>query len=147
MSTSRLNCERQTAIMSWFTFWFSRPVLPQPCWSYFHSRRKYLRDRTSIRVPNGMLQWRIYKTITNYKLFTHGLKNKFFPSKEIKHQKRYICWGLFDTQDSRMREFIFHINNIVYYLENFPLFGLAQVITDIKIIDILMFALPRKWQK
>ena len=46
-----------------------------------------------------------------------------------------------------MCEFIFRVNNIVKFLNHFPLFGTYQGFPDDEIIEISEFSLSRKWQK
>ena len=65
----------------------------------------------------------------------------------LKNHRRYLQWGLFNTQDSKIHEFICWVNDIVKYLYHFPLLGMDQVLPDDKIIEIVKFELPWECQK
>ena len=86
------------------------------------------------------------KTNMNYKFVMQGGTNNLFPTKALLHQKRYLHWGLFVPQESKMCKFIFHLKNIVQYLERFPTFWTNQGIPDNEIIKLIKFALYCKWQ-
>ena len=72
--------------------------------------------------------------------------NHFIPLKALQFQKRYICWGLFDTQESKTHKFIYRLNYNIFYLKHFPLFRTNQGITNNKIVDIIKSALTYEWQ-
>ena len=77
----------------------------------------------------------------------HGLTKDFFTSKAIQCRNRHQYWGLFEPQDSNIRYFICWVNGIIEYLKHLPLFGTALWLPDDKIISLIDFALPYKWQK
>ena len=76
-----------------------------------------------------------------------GLTTHFLPTKALKHQKSYLHQGLFNTQDSHIHKFICCINDIILYIENFPLFGMDQGFTNDQMIKLIEFELPKEWKK
>ena len=75
------------------------------------------------------------------------LTTNFFPTKAIHNQKRHLLWGLFNPQNSKIHNLIYRVNEIVEYLERFPLFGMTQELPDDKIINIIYTILLHKCQK
>ena len=74
-------------------------------------------------------------TNSNYELVVKYLITHYFPLEDIQHQKRYLHGGIYKTRDTRIREFICRIDNIVDYLNNTPQFGFNQGLPEDKILD------------
>ena len=75
------------------------------------------------------------------------LISHFFPPKSLQRQKRYLRRGLLKTRNIKIRYFIFCINYIIEYLKKFPPFGAGQRLPEDKILELVEFSLPEKWQK
>ena len=74
------------------------------------------------------------KTMTNYELIMQGLMTHLFPQNALQLLKRYLLWVLFKPRYSNIIKFIWRINEIVEYIENFPTFRTYQELSDNKII-------------
>ena len=70
-----------------------------------------------------------------------------FPSKALQQQKRYLRRGVYKPHDIKKHDSIWSIDDIVDYLDNFPLFGNDQCLLEDKILDIVEFLIPIDWQK
>ena len=75
------------------------------------------------------------------------LTNFYFPPKELQHQKRYLLWGLFTTQEFNIREFFFHVNNIFEEIKHFPPFWKDQGLPKDENIELVNFSLLSEGQK
>ena len=77
----------------------------------------------------------------NYKLDIEGMKNSFFPPKALQRHKSCLHPGLFNPRDSKIREFVFRVNDIVEYLKHvFPLIKYKRLTEDV-IIELIKFSL------
>ena len=72
---------------------------------------------------------------------------QFFPTKATQNQKRYLYGAMSNPWGINIQEFICRIKEILDYLEDFPLFGSNQVLPEDNLIELVEFALTRKWQK
>ena len=72
----------------------------------------------------------------NYKLVMQGITTHFLPLKALQFHKRYLYWGLFKTQESKIQELIFRVDNIFKYIKHLPFFSTNQRLPDEKIIDL-----------
>ena len=54
---------------------------------------------------------------------------------------------MFNSRESKIREFVFRINDIAEYLKTFPPFGTSQGFTSDKIIELVEFGLTQIFQK
>ena len=54
---------------------------------------------------------------------------------------------MFETQDFKVREFVYSANEIVEYLKKLPPFGNYQGFPEDKIINLDKFYIPYEWQK
>ena len=77
----------------------------------------------------------------NYKLDIEGMKTSFFPPTALQRHKSCLHPGLFNPRDSKMREFVFRVNDIVEYLKHvFPLIKYKRLTEDV-IIELIKFSL------
>ena len=65
----------------------------------------------------------------------------FFPLKALQLHKRYLRRVSLNPYDSKIREFLCHVNKIDKYLENFPPFGTSQRLSNDKVMNLVDFAL------
>ena len=49
--------------------------------------------------------------------------------------------------DTKIRDFICRIDDMIKYLEKFPLFGAGQQLPEYEILNLVEFSLPKEWQK
>ena len=68
----------------------------------------------------------------NYELVVQRPTTHFFPSKELQHLKRYLCWGLFNKQGPKISNFVCCMDKVVKYLKHFTMFGKPQGILEEK---------------
>ena len=87
------------------------------------------------------------KTNKNYNLVMKYLIIHFFPPKALQRQKRYQRRGIYKPHGTKIREFIYRIDDMVEYLENFPPFVSNQDLPEDKILYMAEFSLPREFQK
>ena len=85
--------------------------------------------------------------MTNYDVAIQVMMTHFFSSQSLQCQKSYFHWVLFNSRESKIREFVFHINDIADYLRQFPPFGTSQGFTSDKIIELVDFRLTCNWKK
>jgi hypothetical protein len=75
------------------------------------------------------------------------LATYMFPKNTLTIQRQWFHRYLHKPVDTKMREFVAHINEINAYLEDFPLaFNKQQVSTDSEMKDFLKFAIPTIWR-
>ena len=87
------------------------------------------------------------ETNANYELVMKDLSNQFFLPKELQHQERYICRGVYNPCDTKICKFICSIDEIVNYLKKFPPFGANQALPKDEILKLVEFSMPIEWQK
>ena len=85
--------------------------------------------------------------MTNYDLAIHVMMTHFLPPYSLQCQKRYLYRVLFNPCESKICEFLFHINDIAEYLKHSPPFGTSQGFTSEKIIELVEFGLTQIFQK
>ena len=74
------------------------------------------------------------ETNANYKLVMQDVFIHFFPPKVLQHQKIYLCRGLYNTHDTKIRKFICRVDEIVENLDKVPPFGMNQGFSEEEII-------------
>ena len=87
------------------------------------------------------------KKKANYELAMKDLIYHFFPPKSLQLQKRYLSRDMYKPRYTKIRDFIWYIDEMVEYLEKFPPFGAGQRLQDKNILDRVEFSLPKRWQK
>ena len=65
-----------------------------------------------------------------YKLVIQGMMPHFLPPNPLHHQKSYLLWELFKPYEYKVHDFICQLNNIIEYLNHFPLLGMDQGLPD-----------------
>ena len=83
----------------------------------------------------------------NYELVMKYLIFHFPPPKALQCQKRCLSRGLYKPPNTNIRYFIFTIDKMVEYLENFSPFGSGQRLPEDEILELVEFSLPKEWQK
>ena len=73
------------------------------------------------------------------------LITRFSPPKALQIHKRCLRAGLYNPHDTKIREFICRIYEIVEYLKNFLPFGANQGLPKDEILKLLELSLPRDW--
>ena len=81
------------------------------------------------------------ETNKNCKLVIQDLISHFLLQKSLQHQKRYLHRGLYNPCETKIREFIFRITNIIKYLDQLPSFSYYQGLPQDKILEIVDFAM------
>ena len=89
----------------------------------------------------------VANAITHYDLVIGGLVTYFFPTKALHFNKIYLCWGLFNPQDSNIHKLIPHTNKIIEYHKILPPYRTNQGLIYEKIIELIEFTLPRDRKK
>ena len=74
------------------------------------------------------------ETNANYKLVMQDFFIHFLPPKVLQHQKIYLCRGLYNTHDTKIRKFICRVDEIVENLDKVPPFGMNQGFLEEEII-------------
>ena len=69
------------------------------------------------------------------------LISRLFPPKALQHQKRYLRRGLYKSRDTKIRDFICLIGEMVEYLDKLPSFGAVQCLPEDEILKIVEFSL------
>ena len=87
------------------------------------------------------------ETNTNYELSMKDLIYYFFPPKSLQRQNMYLQRGLYKPCDTKIRYFIFRIDEMVEYLKKFRPFGAGKRLLEQKILEILEFSHVKEWQK
>ena len=75
------------------------------------------------------------------------LISHLFPPKALQRQKRYLRRGLHRTCDTKIRDFIYCIDEMVECLKKFPPFREVKRLPDDEILELVEFSLPEEWQK
>ena len=101
----------------------------------------------SLRVLRQKAWERGAETNENYELVIKDLISHFFRLKALQRQKRYLKIRLYKPRNTKIRYFIYHINEMVKYLDNFSPFGSVQRLPEYEIPELVEFSLPKKWQK
>ena len=96
----------------------------------------------SLRVFDHKTWYRGTETNYNYNLAMKELMNHLLPPKAINIHKRYLQRGIYKPCDTKIREVIFRIDEIVEYLNNLPLFWANQVLLEDDILKLMEFFLP-----
>ena len=81
-------------------------------------------------------------TKENYKMVMEGLTTFFLSPKALQRQNIYLRRGLFKPRGNKMQGFICCIKDMVYYLEDSPMFRNNQGLPLDKIIELVEFVLP-----
>ena len=98
----------------------------------------------ALQVFKQKAQERGTETNANYDLVMKDLISHFYPHKARQSQKRYLRRGVLKTRDTKIRDFICHIDEMVEYLEKFPLFGAGQHLPEYDILELSEFSLPKE---
>ena len=75
------------------------------------------------------------------------LISPFFPPKALRRQKRYISRGLYKIRNTKIWYWIYHIDELVEYLEECPPFGTRQRLPEDYILKVVEFSPPKEWQQ
>ena len=73
----------------------------------------------------------------NYELVVKYLITRFLPPKALQRQKRYLRKRFYKAYDTKVRDVIFWINNMVEYIDKFPPFFIGQGLTDNDILKLV----------
>ena len=84
------------------------------------------------------------KKKANYELAMKDLIYHFFPPKSLQLQKRYLSRDMYKPRYTKIRDFIWYIDEMVEYLEKFPPFGEGQRVPYDKILNMVEFSLLKK---
>ena len=79
----------------------------------------------------------------NYELVMKYFITHFLPPKALKRQKIYLWRGLYNPRNTNIWDFIFRIDDMVEYLDNFLTFGIGQGLPENDILNLVEFSLPR----
>ena len=71
-----------------------------------------------------------------------AVPSHLFPTKLLRHQKRYLNHGFFKPQDSKISKFIVCVNHMIKYLKHFPTFGTYQGLPEYEIANLVEFPPP-----
>ena len=85
------------------------------------------------------------ETNANHELVIKDMISHLFPPKALQCKKRYLIRGLYKPRDTKIWNLICQIDNVVEYLEKFPLFGEGQCLPEDEILEIVDFLLPKEW--
>ena len=87
------------------------------------------------------------ETNANYGLVMKDLTTNFIPPKALHIHKIYLRRGLYKPHETKIWSFIFWIDEMVDYLENFPPFDIGKGLPDDKILELGGFYLHMEWHK
>ena len=161
-SSSRLRLTQGRFIEKSFFSMYRFLILVQlrKCWITYSSWRKLLRVRIWTR-PQNATQWQIIfqkdrpsefsnKISVKWKINHNKLQNHYAgpdkppPSpKALQCHKGYIYWGIFMPYESKIRQFINHVNDIIKYFKHFLPFGMPHGLINNEIIKLVEFTLPQ----
>ena len=82
--------------------------------------------RESLRLFEHKTWDRGTKTKANYEFPIKHLITHLFPPKALQHQKRYLQRGIYNPCNTKIRDFIYRVDEMVYYIEKLPTIGINQ---------------------
>ena len=74
------------------------------------------------------------------------LITRFFPLKALQRQKIYLQRGLYNPCNTKIRNFICRIDEMVEYLGKFSPYGVGQRLHDDEILNLVEISLPMEWK-
>ena len=77
------------------------------------------------------------ETNANHRLVIQDVFIHFFSPKLLQHQRIYLCRGLHNPHDTKIRKFICRVDEIAENLDKFPRFGMNQGFSEEEIIYLI----------